>query len=156
MHIASAVAHLLFNFFRLVLRRSSTSRNSYILYAILSVPALIVEFWFQNIGAPSYGSDGELRRAGEDLEAKGLTEFLMDIFWWTLGVTVVAGVFGNKIWWFWSLAPIYGAYLAFTTYKSMSQGMAGMSGQSEGADAATSNRQKKLEKRGGQRMQHRA
>ena len=117
---------------------------------------MIIEFWFQRIGAPSYGSDGELTRAGEDLEAKGLTEFLTDIFWWTLGVTVGAGVFGNRIWWFWAFVPIYGAYLAFTTYKSMSQGMAGMSGQKEGIDTATSNRQKKLEKRGGQRMQYRA
>lgn len=156
MHIASIAVHLLFNFFRLTLRRSSISRKSYILYAILSGPALVVEFWFQSIGAPSYGSDGELKRAGEDLEAKGLTEFLTDIFWWTLGVTVVASIFGDKIWWFWVFIPIYGAYLAFTTYKSMQRGLGDMTGKNGETDVGTSNRQKKLEKRGGQRMQNRA
>ena len=53
---------------------------------------------------------------------------------------------------------MYSTYLAFTTFGNMRQGMAGMAGQ-DGRDQvegdAVSNRQKKVTKRGEQKMRYR-
>ena len=43
----------------------------------------------------------ELKRAGEDLDAKGLTEWMWDIVYWTWGVITLAAIFGK---WAWYLA----------------------------------------------------
>ena len=141
-----------------MLFQSSFTQATYLLYFILSVPAFAIEFWFEKIGRPTYGSNGELRRAGEDLDAKGLTEYMFDVLYWSLGTTLLASIFGEKAWWLWTAIPLYSAWLAFTTFGSMRESMAGLASQSrDGADAtgATSNRQKKLEKRGGQKVQYR-
>ena len=141
-----------------MLFRTSFTRATYLLYFTLTVPAFVIEFWFEKIGRPTYGSNGELRRPGEDLDAKGLTEYMFDVLYWSLGTTLLAGMFGEKAWWLWTAIPLYSAWLGFTTFGSMRQGMAGLANQSsDTADASgvTSNRQKKLEKRGGQRMQYR-
>jgi hypothetical protein len=154
MHLVSGSINILYILLRFILFRSSATRNTYLLYFLLSAPAFAIELWFQNIGQPTHDSNGELRKAGEDLEAKGLTEFLFDIFWWTNGVVAIAAIFGNRAWWLWTVIPVYSAYLAFTTFTGLRQGMAGIASQSDDS-ASTSNRQKKLEKRGGQRIQYR-
>ena len=147
-----------------MLFQSTFTQATYLLYFSLSVPAFVVEFWFEKIGRPSYGSNGELIRPGEDLDAKGLTEYMFDVLYWSLGTTLLASIFGEKAWWLWTAIPLYSAWLGFTTFGSMRESMAGMAGMaglasqnSDVADAsgATSNRQKKLEKRGGQRVQYR-
>ena len=53
------------------------------------------------------------------------------------------------------MVPLYSGWLAFTTFGSVKQGMAGLAGQSGESTGAVSNRQKKLEKRGGQKVQYR-
>ena len=151
------------NFFfallRFLLFRSSCTRNTYLLYFFLSSPALAIEFWLEKIGRPIIASSGEVKRSGEDLEAKGLTEYLWDVLYWSWACTFVAAVFGNKAWWAWSVIPLYSVWLAWTTFGGMRHGLAGMAGQQGGADStnggATSNRQKKMEKRGGQKVQYR-
>jgi hypothetical protein len=40
-----------------------------------------------------------LRKSGEDLDAKGLTEFLWDILYWTYGCIAFAAVLGDRAWW---------------------------------------------------------
>ena len=119
----------------------------------------MIEFWLEKIGKPRYARDGELKRAGEDLEAKGLTEYLWDVLYWSWGCTALAALFGDRAWWMWATIPLYSAWLAYTTFGGMRQSMAGLAGQTGDTQAANgappSNRQKKLEKRGGQKMQHR-
>lgn len=54
--------------------------------------------------------------------------------------------------------PAYSGWLAYSTVTGMRSGLAGFGGGAEGEAAgsgAESKRQKKMEKRGGQRMQHR-
>ncbi|KAI9683276.1 MAG: hypothetical protein M1822_006141 [Bathelium mastoideum] len=136
----------------LFLRRSVTS------YVLLSAPSLIIQFWFERISRPTFGPNGELKRSGEDLEAKGLTEWMWDVVYWTylcLGLVIVIGDYG---WWAYIVVPLYSGWLAWTTFKGARQGLAGFSGANgneQESNQAGSKRQQKLEKRGGQKVQYR-
>ncbi|KAL8998682.1 MAG: hypothetical protein Q9169_002343 [Polycauliona sp. 2 TL-2023] len=157
-HLISIAIALFFASLRLLLFRAPCTRATYLLYACLSAPAFIIEFWFERIGRPVTAPNGELKKSGEDLEAKGLTDFMWDILYWTWGCTVAAAILGDKAWWGYTVVPLYSVWLAWTTFGGMRKGMAGMAGRDPDADApngATSNRQKKQEKRGGQKMQYR-
>ncbi|QIW94873.1 hypothetical protein AMS68_000391 [Peltaster fructicola] len=137
-----------------------SQRNVY-QWVLFSLPALTIEFWFERIARPTYvdaGAGKELKRAGEDLEAKGLTEWMWDVLYWSWGCTALVTLFGNRLWWAYLAVPLYSAYLAFTTFSGARQGLAGLGGAGDaGATgaAAQSKRQAKLEKRGGQRVQYR-
>lgn len=82
---------------------SSLSPKSVLVYLLLSAPSFFIQFWFEQVGSPKYGVDGpqggELLRSGEDLEAKGLTEFLWDILFWSWGCVSFAAAFGDRAWW---------------------------------------------------------
>jgi hypothetical protein len=129
-------------------------------YLVLSAPALVLEFYLDRLGRPSYDADGSLRRAGEDLDAKGLTEFMWDIVYWSwinIGLVIL---FGNRAWWLYAVVPAYSVYLAATTVGSIKGILGGMGagGGGEGAGAgseAESKRQKKMEKRSGQKVIYR-
>jgi len=76
---------------------------------LLSAPALLIEFWFEKGSRPTYApitegfnaGPGELKRSGEDLDAKGLTEFLWDVLYWTWGCLALAGIVGDRAWSLW-------------------------------------------------------
>ena len=130
------------------------------MYLVATAPAIAIELWLEKIGRPTYGTSGEVARPGEDLEAKGLTEYLFDVLYWSWGTIFCAGLFGSWGWWLWIAIPVYSVWLAYTTFGNVRQGMAGLAGQGAegtmaGGGGATSNRQKKLEKRGGQKVQYR-
>lgn len=154
-HLASLGVNILFIILRFLVFRSS--RASYLLYLILSSPAIAIQFWLEKIGRPRNTPNGDLK-AGEDLDAKGLTEYLWDVLYWTWACVVLAALFGDKAWWAWVVIPLYSIWSAWTTFNGVRQGLGGMGpqGAGEGANGSeTSNRQKKMEKRGGQRMQYR-
>ncbi|KAL9636415.1 MAG: hypothetical protein Q9164_002835 [Protoblastenia rupestris] len=158
-HLISLFLHALFILLRFLLFRSTTTRTSYLLYTILASPSLIVEFWFEKVGRPTRSADGSVEKSGEDLEAKGLTEYLWDVLYWTWACIAGAAAFGDRAWWLWGAVPLYSGWLAWSTYTGMGKGLGGMMGQNgvgghEGA-GGESKRQKKMEKRGGQRMQYR-
>lgn len=101
--------------------------------------------------------DGELKRAGEDLEAKGLTEWMWDVVYWTWGNVVFVAIAGDWAWWGMVVPVLYSIWSAWTTYAGVRQGMGGMMGGGDtGAQAQAargqSKRQAKMEKRGGQKM----
>jgi len=149
--------NIIFILLRFIRFRTTCTRATFLLYFVLYSPALAIEFWLEKIGRPSTSSNGDLR-AGEDLEAKGLTEYLWDVLYWSWGCVAVAGLFGDRAWWTWSAIPVYSIWLAWTTFGGMRQGLAGMTGQSGGEGVnggGISNRQKKMEKRGGQKVQYR-
>ena len=152
----SLAINLIFAILRFLVFHASCTRSTYLLYFILSSPAFAIEFWLEKIGRPVIAPNGELKKSGEDLEAKGLTEYLWDVLYWSWGCIAVTSVFGNRAWWLWGVIPLYSLWLAYTTFGGMRQTMAGMTGQGGAADGeGTSNRQKKMEKRGGQRTQYR-
>lgn len=96
-----------------------------------------------------------MKRAGEDLEAKGLTEYMWDIVYWTYGVLVVVSLVGDYGWWLWSVIPAYSVYTAWTTYTGMRGGFTDAAGVPQPEAATASKRQAKMEKRGGQKVQYR-
>jgi hypothetical protein len=76
------------------------------------------------------------------------------VTYWTYGCILLAAILGDWAWWAWAVMPIYSAYLAWTTYTGMRGGYQDAAGVPQ-PEAATSKRQAKLEKRGGQKMQYR-
>ncbi|KAF2163320.1 hypothetical protein M409DRAFT_26357 [Zasmidium cellare ATCC 36951] len=155
-------AHLIalgVNAFYLLFALLISRKRSLYKYILLNGPALVFEFWFERIGRPVY-QDGELKRAGEDLEAKGLTEWMWDVVYWTWGNVVFVALAGDWAWWGMVVPVLYSVWSAWTTYTGVRQGMGGMMGggdtdtQKQGA-GGQSKRQAKMEKRGGQKMVYR-
>ncbi|EME45646.1 hypothetical protein DOTSEDRAFT_71371 [Dothistroma septosporum NZE10] len=136
-------------------------RRSLFRYILLNFPALVIEFWFERIGRPAFREDGSVKRPGEDLEAKGLTEWMWDVLYWTWGNLTLVALTGDWAWWLMLVPVAYSGYLAFTTYTGMRKGMGGMMGSQQdvsaegAASGGQSKRQVKIEKRGGQRVQYR-
>ena len=148
-HLITLILHAVFLLLAFTLRRSLSLKR----YILLSAPGLIIEFYLDRLARPAYNADGSLRRAGDDLDAKGLTEFMWDIIYWTWINLVVVILFGNRAWWLYLAVPGYAVYAAVTTasgLRGMLGGMAGAGGDGE----VQSNRQKKMEQRGGQKMKY--
>lgn len=155
----SLFINIIFATLRFGVFRASCTRTTYLLYFFLSAPSFVIEFWFEKIGRPTIAQNGELKKSGEDLEARGLTEYLWDVLYWSWACIGLASIFGDKLWWTWMGIPLYSFWLAYTTFGGIRNTMTGLTGQGLGAEGVangeTSNRQKKLEKRGGQRVQYR-
>lgn len=151
----------MFLLLRVLIFRRSFTRASLLKFSLLSAPAWAIEFFFERNSRPTFSPDGEgLKRAGEDLEAKGLTEWMWDILYWTWGCVVTVALLGDWAWWAYLAVPFYSVWLAWSTFGSVRQslGMGGASQAQENGEskaAGPSKRQAKLEKRGGQRMQYR-
>ena len=155
-HLIALAVHLVYHVSRFVL---SARRRTLLPYILLTLPSLLIELFFESSARPSHNANGELQRAGDDLEAKGLTEWMWDIMYWTWGCIVFVAIVGNWGWWAWTIIPAYSAWLAFTTYSGMKSGLGGLmgGGDADGASASggPSKRQTKMEKRGGQKMVYR-
>lgn len=146
--------HLVFWLFRALLFRACFTRKSLLLYLALASPQILINFLFEKQSRPVNAADGSVKRAGEDLDAKGLTEYLWDVTYWTYGVLVLATFLGDWAWIFWAVIPVYSLWLAWSTYSGMRGGYQDAAGVPQ-PGAATSKRQAKLEKRGGQKVQYR-
>jgi len=152
-HLISIVINLTFLGLRFVFLARSLTR-----YIVLSLPALILEFYLDRLGRPTYSADGSntLLRSGEDLDAKGLTEFMWDIVYWTWINVVLVILFGDRAWWAYLVVPGYIIYLAATTIGGLRGLMGGIGAAGgDGNAVSESKRQKKMEKRGGQKAVYR-
>lgn len=146
--------HLAFWLLRALVFRASFTRKSLLLYLALASPQLFINFLFEKQSRPLNAPDGSVKRAGEDLEAKGLTEYLWDVTYWTYGVLVLVTFLGDWAWIFWAIIPVYSLWLAWSTYSGMRSGYQDAAGVPQ-PGVATSKRQAKMEKRGGQKVQYR-
>ncbi|OCK74250.1 DUF788-domain-containing protein [Lepidopterella palustris CBS 459.81] len=150
--------HLFYLTLRCLVFRTSLTHNSLLIWILLSLPSLFIQFQFERIGRPTFGTaPGELLRSGDDLEAQGLTEYMWDVLYWTYGCVALAAVLGDVAWWLWGVIPIYSVYLAYTTFMGARGGMQSLAGgtDSAGTPQAGSKRQQKMEKRGGQKQLYR-
>jgi len=155
LHLLSLAVHVFF-----LLVGYFWLKRSLLAWFFVSLPSLGIEFWFERIARPTFtdqAGSNELKRAGEDLDAKGLTEWMWDVIYWTWACVLFTAVAGNWAWYFWLVAPLYSAWLAWTKFSGARQGFAGGMGGAGGEEtpAAQSKRQAKMEKRGGQRVQYR-
>ncbi|KAH7392438.1 hypothetical protein DE146DRAFT_140951 [Phaeosphaeria sp. MPI-PUGE-AT-0046c] len=146
--------HTLYWLLRAAYYHSTYTRRSLLLYLFLSAPQLLIQFAFERQSRPTLTPDGAVKRAGEDLDAKGLTEYMWDVVYWTWGVVFFVAVTGDRAWWLWGVIPLYSVYAAWTTYRGMSGGYTDAAGVPQ-PGAATSKRQAKMEKRGGQKVAYR-
>lgn len=145
--------HLFFWFLRGLLFRSTFTTRSLTLYALLSAPQLLINLYFERLSRPTLTPDGVVKRAGEDLDAKGLTEYMWDVVYWSYACIAFAAVLGDWAWTLWAVIPAYSAWAAWTTYTGMRGGYQDAAGVPQ--PQAGSKRQAKMEKRGGQKMQYR-
>ncbi|KAF1835664.1 hypothetical protein BDW02DRAFT_597153 [Decorospora gaudefroyi] len=145
-------AHSLWWFLRALVFRASFSRRSVILYLVLSAPQLLIQLYFERLSRPTLNPDGAVKRAGEDLDAKGLTEYMWDVVYWSYGCIVMAAIMGDYAWFLWAVIPAYSLYAAWGMYTGMRGGYQDAAGMPQ---PQASKRQAKMEKRGGQKMQYR-
>ncbi|KAL4879027.1 hypothetical protein BJY04DRAFT_105059 [Aspergillus karnatakaensis] len=147
-HLISLILHILHLTLHIVFSRPRSLKP----YYILALPTLLIEFYLDRIGRPTYAADGSLKSPGEDLGAAGLTEYMWDVLYWTWGCIGAVCVFGGTAWWLWSVVPGYSAWLAYSTVTGMRSGLSGLGGGDAaggaGVGGAESKRQKKMEKRG--------
>ncbi|KAI9658538.1 MAG: hypothetical protein M1829_006764 [Trizodia sp. TS-e1964] len=157
-HLTFLILHALFLLLRTRFFHLPFGTPSLLRYLAFNAPALAIELWFERVARPRYvsvpvpvGGGGEryqLRSAGEDLDAKGLTEWMWDVLFWTWGCVAVVAVLGDRGWWLWAAVPAYSAWLAYRLVGGMRQGAAGLAGAGMDAADGGSNRQRKMEKRG--------
>jgi hypothetical protein len=81
---------------------------------------------------------------------------MWDVVYWTYGVVFFVAVTGDWAWWLWGAIPVYSVWKAWGMYS----GMRGGGGFTDAAgvpqpESATSRRQEKREKRGGQKVSYR-
>ena len=72
------------------------------LYALFCTLSFVIQAFFERASRPKYigePGEGELVRSGDDLDAKGLTEWMWDVLYWTWGCTALASLVGDQAWW---------------------------------------------------------
>jgi len=78
---------------------------------------------------------------------------MWDMVYWTWINIILVIVLGNRAWWLYIVVPAYAIYAAVTTANGVRGMLGGMGGAGgEGEAEVQSNRQKKMEKRGGQKV----
>ena len=153
-HIVSITLNIVFFALHFLFNRPSRLLP----YFLLNGPALAIEFYLDRLGRPKFSSDSSVRSAGEDLDAKGLTEYMWDVLYWTWICVGTVCLFGDRAWWLYLAVPAYSTWLAWTTASGVRKGFGGM-GQEDnegvGVGNADSKRQKKMEKKGGHKISYR-
>jgi len=145
----SLAVHGIWWLLRALLFRSSFSRKSLVLYLLLSAPQLLIQLYLERLSRPTFTADGAVKKPGEDLDAKGLTEYMWDVVYWTYACIVMAALLGDYAWFLWAIIPAYSVYAAWGVYAGMRGGYQDAAGVPQ--PQAASKRQAKMEKRVGKR-----
>ncbi|RCI08325.1 hypothetical protein L249_8769 [Ophiocordyceps polyrhachis-furcata BCC 54312] len=129
LHLISVLANGLFLVSHLFLRR-----RSLLVYGLLSLPAFVCQYVLEISGRPKYDAiTGALKSSGQDLAARGLTEYMFDVVWVTWVCCAAVMLAGNWAWLLWAVIPAYGVYLGAGLLGMGRQQLAGMQA---GQDAA--------------------
>jgi len=120
LHVGAAVVNGFFLLFGYLFKS-----RSLILYLAVSLPSLLCQLTLERSGRPKYDDANNLKTAGEDLAAQGLTEYMFDVIWVTWAATVLVALFGNKFWLLWAIVPAFGAYKGFNLLGAAKQMAAG-------------------------------
>lgn len=76
---------------------------------------------------------------------------MWDVLYWTWINIILVAVSGNWAWWLYLVVPGYAIFAIVTTASGLKGMMGGMAGAAAEPDSQ-SNRQKKMDKRGGPRV----
>jgi SRP-independent targeting protein 2/TMEM208 len=79
---------------------------------------------------------------------------MWDVLYWTWINMILVIVFGNRAWWLYLVVPGYAIFAAVSTASGLKSMLGGMGGAGTEPESQ-SNRQKKMEKRGGQKGAYR-
>lgn len=151
-HTVSVVVNLLAILCLFVFHRPQGKKP----YLILSIPSWVVEYILEKTGRPVYKLNEVkgypmLVSAGEDLRQQGLTEYMFDVFYLTMGCDIFMCILGsNYCWWLLALIPMYAAYKLASLWLGMRAKQANASQQmrmSGNNEPVKSKRQQKLEAR---------
>ncbi|KND92111.1 hypothetical protein TOPH_03199 [Tolypocladium ophioglossoides CBS 100239] len=124
LHLTALIVNAVFLLFHFLLRP-----RSLLAYGLFSVPAFVCEYVLEVSGRPKYDAATKaLRSPGEDMAARGLTEYMFDVIWVTWACAVVVLLVGNWGWLLWAVIPAYGAYLGKGLLGMGRQKMAEMQG----------------------------
>lgn len=136
LHLSAAVVNGLFLAWHFLFKS-----RSLLVYVLLSLPSFICQFTLEKAGRPSFdATTGALKSSGEDLAARGLTEYMWDVVWVTWACQVLVMLFGNWFWILWTIVPAYGAYQGYGLLGQAKQ-MAGMQA-AQGQEAAPAGNRK--------------
>jgi len=102
LHLINLTIHAFFIFYRLLIHRHTATLSVYTKYVLLSIPSLAIELYLEKISRPVYSANGDaLRKAGEDLDGKGLMEYMWDVIYVTWGCLILVAALGEWAWWIW-------------------------------------------------------
>lgn len=125
------------------------------LFILTAFPVFGSLFIIEKTGRPKEDSKGVIIRPGADLHQEGLTEYLFDIIYFTVGINFLTVLFNSgKPWWFYWAVPIFAGYKLYSLFKAGKEMFGGgaKSGQQvnefQNKEAEKSKRQQKREARG--------
>ncbi|KAH9942557.1 DUF788-domain-containing protein [Amylocystis lapponica] len=140
---------------RLLFRRYSLSptRASLWIYLLSMIPSVFLSQYLERIGSPRRDpTTGTLLSSGEDLARPGIIEWCFDIIYITWACQIGSGAFGQWVWWFYLIIPVYAIFKLWSSV--ISPLLLGRSAAPSIPDDAAapkeslSKRQEKLRKRG--------
>ncbi|KYK61778.1 DUF788 domain-containing protein [Drechmeria coniospora] len=131
LHLSSLVVNIVF-----LVVHFLVAPRSLVAYGLFSTPAFVCEYVLEASGRPKFdAATNALKSAGEDMAARGLTEYMFDVIWVTWACAVLVVFVGNWGWLLWAVIPLYGLYLGKGLLGMGRQAMAGMQAAGAGQDA---------------------
>jgi hypothetical protein len=119
LQIGSLLAHGIFLVFRLLLQRASITQGLLVVYALVTIGSVFLQWQLESMGRPKYDpATRTLVRSGLDLHQTGVTEYMFDmiyITWFVLLLSVVT----DLAWFVYLVIPVYAVYKAVSLYTSM-------------------------------------
>lgn len=110
-HIASGAVYALSLIARFLLKRPEGNK----MFIFTAIPLLISQYVIEKTGRPVLDPrNNKIVSEGQDLAQEGLTEYLFDIIYVTLGLNVLSVLLGtNLVWWLYLAVPAFAGYKAY-------------------------------------------
>ncbi|KZS98006.1 DUF788-domain-containing protein [Sistotremastrum niveocremeum HHB9708] len=125
---------------------------SIVFLAVTHVPSTLLYNYLVNLGSPRRDQSGQLLGSGGDLSQSGLTEYAFDILYVTWACQIGSALFGNWVWWLFSVIPLFAGYKLWNLFGGGLPSFASNGGPDDNAaneleQTGMSKRQQKLQKR---------
>lgn len=88
------------------------------MHLITFTATIFIWRWFVAIGTPKRQNGAQVK-VGDDLSGKGVIELGWDLTYMTWICTVGSALFGDWLWWLFTLVPAFGAWKLFSTVRPL-------------------------------------